>query len=117
MSAFERACVTVVEEEVSVGEWTWLHHKFPLADLELMSPPIPAQVANVLVRTIRVLPTTAQTESVSYEVRVAPHNVAKFRGGPWLHVFREDALRSPGAEIDAFREALWVALQNLQEKQ
>ncbi len=116
MSVLEDKSVPLVEEVFSMGEWTWLDHKFPLADLELMSPPIPAQVANVLVRTIRALPRTAETESVFYEVRVAPHNVAKFRGGPWLHVFDEDALQNPGAEVDAFREALWTALQNLQEQ-
>jgi len=88
-----------------LGEWTWLHAKFPLADIELISDPIPAKVANVVVRTIRSLPAN-EFGHARYEVRVAPHNVAPFRGGPWLQVFTEEELQDPGAALYAFRAHL-----------
>jgi len=90
-------------KEVSqVAEWTWLHAVFPVADIELIQSPIEPQIANVLVRTVRVVPGTED----QYDVRVAPHNVAPFRGGPWLHRFSQKALLEPGDELIAFRTAL-----------
>ena len=82
-----------------MGEWTWLFQWFPLADVELMSKPIPTDVANVLVRTIRRVP---DAETDLYEVRVAPHNVAPFRGGPWLRRFSREQLEHPGDEVSDF---------------
>jgi hypothetical protein len=93
---------------MALAEWTWLHSWFPLADIELMRPPIDAKTANVLVRTVRRLPAGEAGEDAEpwYEVRVAPHNVAPFRGGPWLHRFRHSELENPGTELAAFRAAL-----------
>jgi hypothetical protein len=91
----------------SVGEWTWLFTRFPLADIELMSPPIEPQVANVLVRTFRAVPGMAQT----YEVRVAPHNVAPFRAGPWIKRFSEAELESPGDAVAQFRTEIWEGVR------
>lgn len=87
-----------------MGEWTWLHALFPLADIELVSAPIDARSANVLVRTVRRLPD--EDAAGRYEVRVAPHNVAPFRGGPWLRAFAEQELEQPGEAIAQFRQAL-----------
>ncbi|WP_026960869.1 hypothetical protein [Alicyclobacillus herbarius] len=100
-----------------MGEWTWLHTVFPLADIELMQPPIDAKTANVLVRTVRRLPAAPTADidkDVWYEVRVAPHNVAPFRGGPWLHHFRRQDLEHPGPEVAAFRAALAKAIAECQ---
>lgn len=94
-----------------MGEWTWLHALFPLADIELMSSPVSARDANVLVRTIRKLPLNDDAQ-VSFEVRVAPHNVAPFRGGPWLHTFAEHQLAEPGEALLAFRAKLAAAVEN-----
>ena len=85
-----------------MAEWTWLHAVFPVADIELTQSPLEPQIANVLVRTVRVVPGTDD----QYEVRVAPHNVAPFRGGPWLHRFSKQALLEPGNELTDFRAAL-----------
>jgi hypothetical protein len=85
-----------------MGEWTWLFTKFPIADIELMSDPIDAKTANVLVRTYRSIPPTDGTPM--FEVRVAPHNVAPFRGGPWLRQFTVGELESPGEALSAFRD-------------
>ncbi|MBX5437218.1 MAG: hypothetical protein IRZ33_08370 [Alicyclobacillaceae bacterium] len=41
-----------------------------------------------------------------YEVRVAPHPVAPFRGGPWIRRFSEAELEEPGEGIAAFRAAI-----------
>lgn len=92
--------------QTRVSEWTWLHVLFPLADIELMKDPIETQIANVLVRTVRpVVNEGGQTEEF-YDVRIAPHNVAPFRGGPWLHRFAKSELLTPGQELIQFREAL-----------
>jgi len=100
-----------------MGQWTWLHAVFPLADIELAQPPIDAKVANVIVRAVRELPTEAGVRR--FEVRVAPHNVAPFRGGPWLRRFTEAELVEPGASLFEFRALLAAhiaALQNLRQK-
>lgn len=86
-----------------MGQWTWLFTQFPLADIELMSEPIDAKVANVLVRTFRVREEAAER---LIDVRVAPHNTANFRGGPWFHTFTEQELTEPGEAVRNFREAL-----------
>lgn len=86
-----------------MGQWTWLFTKYPLADIELVSSPIDSKTANVLVRTVRVYEDETGTK---VEVRVAPHNTAPFRGGPWFHTFEEQALLNPGAELAQFRESL-----------
>ncbi len=91
-----------------MGEWTWLFTKFPVADIELSSHPIDPQTANVLVRTVRAVPNAAD----EFEVRVAPHNTAPFRGGPWIRRFSSSELTHPGAEIAAFREEIWRAIQS-----
>lgn len=84
-----------------MGEWTWLFTKFPLADIELMGEPIDVKTANVLVRTIRFIPES--TDVPQYDVRVAPHNVAPFRGGPWIRRFAETELAHPGQAVADFR--------------
>lgn len=99
-----------------MGEWTWLHVHFPLADIELMDAPISAKDANVLVRTIRKVQ-DAKDNEVYYEVRVAPHNVAPFRGGPWLHTFSQADLEQPGMELTAFRQRLAVAVDEAKRTQ
>ncbi len=93
-----------------MAEWTWLHVHFPLADIELMDKPIAAKDANVLVRTIRKV-TDKDSGDERYEVRVAPHNVAPFRGGPWLHTFSRFDLEQPGEALAAFRERLATAVE------
>ncbi|GGJ06741.1 hypothetical protein GCM10010885_14820 [Alicyclobacillus cellulosilyticus] len=100
-----------------MGEWTWLHVWFPLADVELMSGPIDAKTANVLVRAVRRLP-EAEAQKLGlpegeawYEVRIAPHHVAPFRGGPWLGRFPESALRQPDTALFQFRERLAAAVE------
>jgi hypothetical protein len=92
-----------------MGEWTWLFTKFPLADVELSSHPIEPQTANVLVRTVRAVPGAAD----EYEVRVAPHNTAPFRGGPWVRRFHGDELTNPGEALAEFREDIWRSIQGL----
>ncbi|MCF8565786.1 hypothetical protein LLE49_13765 [Alicyclobacillus tolerans] len=97
-----------------MGQWTWLHTLFPLADIELMSEPIDPKTANVLVRTVRRVADDSNQEPVeTYEVRVAPHNVAPFRGGPWLHRFTQAELSEPGEAVAQFRLALFRELQKL----
>lgn len=86
-----------------MSEWTWLFAKYPLADIELMAHPFDAMTANVLVRTVRVV---AGADETRVTVRVAPHNTAPFRGGPWLHTFSEDELLTPGQAVVNFRTAL-----------
>lgn len=81
-----------------------------------MKDPIETQVANVLVRTVRLVPkeeAEAGSREDLYDVRVAPHNVAPFRGGPWLHRFSESELLTPGEELTAFRNALASEIQKL----
>lgn len=92
-----------------MGEWTWLHVSFPLADLALTQPPLPPKVANVIVRTVRKVESADDGEP-QYMLRVAPHNVAPFRGGPWTRVFRESDLRDPGEAMADFRERLTQAI-------
>jgi hypothetical protein len=94
-----------------MGQWTWLFTKFPLADMELMSDPISVEDANVLVRTFRGVPDTDGSE-LFYEVRVAPHNVAPFRGGPWIRRFSEAELALPGDAIATFRSALALEIES-----
>lgn len=94
-----------------MAQWTWLHALFPLADIELMKEPIETKIANVLVRTVRMAPTSVAGIEEFYDVRVAPHNVAPFRGGPWLHRFSKSELLEPGEELLAFREALAREIQ------
>lgn len=94
-----------------MAKWTWLFSKFPLADIELVSPPIDPKTANVLVRTVRVYEDDSGTMA---EVRVAPHNTAPFRGGPWLHTFKVEELTEPGAAVKQFREALVKELERVQ---
>lgn len=84
-----------------MGAWTWLFTKFPIADMELMSHPIDAKTANVLVRTYREI--VSADGLPIFEVRVAPHNVAPFRGGPWLRQFTQDELENPGDSLFSFR--------------
>lgn len=95
-----------------MGQWTWLFTKFPLADIELTSPPIDAKTANVLVRTVRVYQDDTGTKA---EVRVAPHNTAPFRGGPWLHTFTEDELTNPGTAVVQFRDHLAAEVARCQQ--
>lgn len=95
-----------------MGQWTWLFTKFPLADIELVGPPIDSKTANVLVRTVRVY----EDESGRYaEVRVAPHNTAPFRGGPWFHTFTELELSQPSPAVEAFREFLAREIEKCRE--
>lgn len=105
-----------------MGEWTWLHALFPIADVELTQPPIDAAAANVLVRTIRAVPEahsapasnvtpanaagSTEVSVTQYEVRVAPHNVSPFKGGPWLCRFTREELEEPGAALYRFRARL-----------
>ncbi|KPV44259.1 hypothetical protein [Alicyclobacillus ferrooxydans] len=95
-----------------MGQWTWLFAKYPLADIELVSNPIDSKTANVLVRTCRVYEDETGTK---VEVRVAPHNTAPFRGGPWFHTFDEQALFNPGTELALFRESLASELDRCQQ--
>lgn len=95
-----------------MGQWTWLFTKFPLADIELTRPPMDAKTANVLVRTVRVHQDDTGTK---VEVRVAPHNTAPFRGGPWFHTFTEDELTSPGAAVVQFRDHLAAEVARCQQ--
>lgn len=97
-----------------MGEWSWLHTKFPLADIELIADPIDAKYANVIVRTIRLLPPINGENR--YEIRVAPHHVAPFQGGPWFAQFTEQELREPSAALYAFREHLACALLGITNK-
>ncbi len=99
-----------------MGQWTWLHTLFPLADIELISDPIDAKTANVIVRTIRKLPNVDEGGNTIYEVRVAPHNVAPFRGGPWLERFREAELAEPGEAVYAFRAKLCEELTEAKKR-
>jgi hypothetical protein len=99
-----------------MGQWTWLHTLFPLADIELISDPIDAKTANVIVRTIRRLPDVDTDGEPMYEVRVAPHNVAPFRGGPWLTRFRESDLAEPGDAVYAFRMKLCEVLNEAKKR-
>lgn len=94
-----------------MGEWTWLHVLFPLADMELISDPIDAKAANVIVRTIRALKTDETAGDKRFEVRVAPHNVAPFRGGPWLREFSKAELQTPGESLYAFRAQLAAEIE------
>ncbi|WDL96236.1 hypothetical protein [Alicyclobacillus sp. ALC3] len=98
-----------------MSEWTWLHAVFPLADVELTKPPLEPQAANVLVRTVRRVPESEFTEEMTgtevYELRVAPHNVAPFRGGPWRRRFVREELETPGAALSDFRERLAEAVE------
>lgn len=87
-----------------MGEWTWLHVEFPVADIELVSRPIDPKAANVLVRTIRRL--ADDSKGPRYEIRVAPHNVSPFKGGPWLRQFTHAELDEPGDALYAFRAYL-----------
>jgi hypothetical protein len=96
----------------TVGQWTWLFSKFPLADIELTSPPIDSKTANVLVRTVRVYEDDTGTKA---EVRVAPHNTAPFRGGPWFHTFTAEELANPGSAVDEFRHQLAAAVAHCQQ--
>lgn len=91
-----------------MGEWTWLHVLFPAADIALTAHPIPPKVANVIVRTCR--PLDDDVNGRCYQLRVAPHNVAPFGGGPWTRIFPESALAHPGDELDDFREKLAAAI-------
>jgi hypothetical protein len=95
-----------------LGEWTWLFTKFPLADIELSSHPIDPQTANVLVRTVRAVPNAVN----DFEVRVAPHNTAPFRGGPWIRRFSGSELSDPGAALAEFREEIWRAIQSATDR-
>ncbi|MCL6636340.1 MAG: hypothetical protein K6T26_00210 [Alicyclobacillus sp.] len=98
-----------------MAEWTWLFTRFPLADMELVSV-LPPRVANVLVRTIRQLPNQVAAEPATgpvagkgeahYLVRVAPHPVAPFRGGPWVREFAHSDLANPGPALAAFAQDL-----------
>lgn len=99
-----------------MGEWTWLHTLFPLADIELISDPIDAKTANVIVRTIRRLPEPDSDGETLYQVRVAPHNVAPFRGGPWIARFREEDLALPGDAVYAFRAKLCEVLNEAKKR-
>ncbi len=99
-----------------MGQWTWLHTLFPLADIELISDPIDAKTANVIVRTIRRLPDEQDDGQPMYEVRVAPHNVAPFRGGPWLKRFPENELAEPGEMINNFRSLLCLELMEAKRR-
>ncbi|QQE77409.1 hypothetical protein [Alicyclobacillus sp. SO9] len=86
-----------------MGEWTWLHSLFPLADIAFTKSPIQTEDANVLVRVVRRVEDEAEE---LYQIRVAPHNVAPFRGGPWLHTFAKTELEQPGKEFEDFCIAL-----------
>lgn len=99
-----------------MGEWTWLHAVFPIADVELTKPPLDPQTANVLVRTVRRVPEMEVGPDflpgeVVYEVRVAPHNVASFRGGPWRRRFSKEDLATPGPALSDFRTRLAEAVE------
>ncbi len=99
-----------------MSEWTWLHAVFPIADVELTKPPLDPKAANVLVRTVRRVPESELTRDASvqnevYELRVAPHNVAPFRGGPWRRRFLREELETPGAALSDFRERLAEAVK------
>ncbi|MDQ0188667.1 hypothetical protein JI721_13265 [Alicyclobacillus cycloheptanicus] len=113
-----------------MGEWTWLHAVFPIADVELMQPPVQPKAANVLVRTVRKVPQgeplykdgqadgtaegrgsdAAGSHQDWYEIRVAPHNVAPFRGGPWRAQFTKAELENPGEALYRFRARLAEAV-------
>ncbi|MCL6516402.1 hypothetical protein [Alicyclobacillus sp.] len=95
-----------------MGEWTWLFKRFPLADMEVAGPPLDPRVANVLVRTFRRVPD--EGEEARYEVRVAPHNVAPFRGGPWLRTFTESELEEPGEAVARFRDEIAREIARIQ---
>lgn len=100
-----------------MGEWTWLHAVFPIADVELTQSPLEAQAANVLVRTVRRVPESeAGGEQDIYELRVAPHNVAPFRGGPWLGRFSAAELEDPGPALARFRVRLAQAVNVAREQ-
>ncbi|GMA51981.1 hypothetical protein GCM10025857_33380 [Alicyclobacillus contaminans] len=92
-----------------MGEWTWLFTKFPLAEVELTNDPIPPDVANVLVRTFRPWP----SRDGFYEVRIAPHNVASFRAGPWRSVFPEAELVNPGAALQSWKLDVWRDIERV----
>lgn len=96
-----------------MGEWTWLFTKFPLADIELVSEPIDPKDANVIVRTFRVLPDDGGESR--YEIRVAPHNVAPFRGGPWIRSFGASELENPGTAIETFRSFIAEEIERAKE--
>lgn len=96
-----------------MGEWTWLFAVYPLADIELISKDFEPAVVNVLVRTAKVF---GDEEGVKVTVRVAPHNTAPFRGGPWHHTFSERDLLSPGQELVHFREALAREVMKCQQR-
>jgi hypothetical protein len=97
------------KEGGGMGEWTWLHTRFPVADIEITSAPLDAKTANVIVRTMRSLPEV--NGQAMYEVRVAPHNVAPFRGGPWIAKFTEDELTHPGEKLLQFRAEIATAIE------
>lgn len=97
-----------------MGQWTWLHQLFPLADIELISHPLDAKAANVLVRTIRELPYAQGARQ--FMVRVAPHNVSPFKGGPWLCTFREEELENPGEAVERFRTILCEEVRKAREQ-
>lgn len=93
-----------------MGEWTWLHVLFPNADIELTKAPIEPADANVLVRVVRKIQEGGEER---FQVRVAPHNVAPFRGGPWLHTFTRAELEQPQEEFGKFRSALAEQLKKV----
>lgn len=91
-----------------MGEWTWLHKIYPLAGIQLTRWPIKPEDANVLVRLVRQVSDQGQ---IRFQVRVAPHNVAPFQGGPWIHTFLASELEHPQDEFAAFCQALAVELE------
>ncbi|MFX4302900.1 hypothetical protein ACOJUR_11710 [Alicyclobacillus tolerans] len=93
-----------------MSEWTWLHQYFPIADIELMGPPIPAKAANVLVRTVRLV---SSGEERTFTVRVAPHPVAPFQHHPWIQSFSENELLFPGNAVRDFRINIYKDLKEL----
>lgn len=97
-----------------MGEWTWLFTKFPIADVELMSDPIDARTANVIVRTFREIPVANGLST--YEIRVAPHNVAPFRGGPWIRQFSATDLEDPSDAIASFRAFIAEEIERARRK-